>query len=69
LRSVAKPITLAGAMALVILGCQAALHPIDVPGVVELVVLVLVGGATYGTLAFVFARESLREVSRFFRRR
>jgi PST family polysaccharide transporter len=69
LRSVAKPITLAGAMALVILGCQAALHPIDVPGVVELVVLVLVGGATYGTLALVFARESLREVSRFFRRR
>ena len=47
---------------------RSALHPIDVPAVVELVVLVLVGGATYGALAFVFARGSLREVSRFFRR-
>ena len=69
LRFVTKPMALAGVMALVLLGCKAALLPINVPAAFQLALLVLVGGATYFAMAFVFARESLREVSRFFRRR
>jgi PST family polysaccharide transporter len=68
LRSVAKPIVLAGLMALVVMGCKAAFPSGYVPAV-QLAALVLIGGATYGGLALVFAPESLREVSRFFRRR
>jgi O-antigen/teichoic acid export membrane protein len=69
LRSVAKPIVLAGLMALVVAGCKAAFPSGYVPAAVQLAALVLIGGATYFGLALVFAPESLREVSRFFRRR
>lgn len=66
-QSVAKPMAFAAFMAVVVLGCR-TLVPSHMPAVIQLVVLMLVGGATYGVLAFVFARQSLREVSRFFRR-
>jgi PST family polysaccharide transporter len=69
LRSVARPIALAAVMALVVAGCQAALPVKSLPAPVQLIVPVLVGGATYLSMSFFFARESLREVSRFFRRR
>jgi hypothetical protein len=55
-------------MVLAVLTCRAML-PVNMPALVQLVVLSLVGALTYGTLAFVFARQPLQDVFRFFRRR
>jgi PST family polysaccharide transporter len=69
LRSVARPVILAAAMVLVVAGCRAAFPAHQVPVVVELVLLAGIGAAVYGALALALARDSLREASRFFRRR
>ena len=68
LRALLTPMAFAAVMALVVVGCRSAL-PSSTAAVIELVVLGGIGAATYAALAFVFARGSLHEVTRFFRRR
>ncbi len=68
-RLVLTPMCLAGVMVLAILGCKALLPLNHLPAVVQLIALILVGASTYGALAFLFARQSLSDVLRFFRRR
>ncbi|MBL8526287.1 MAG: polysaccharide biosynthesis C-terminal domain-containing protein, partial [Burkholderiales bacterium] len=68
LRALLTPMAFAAVMALVVVGCRSAL-PSSTAAVIELLVLGGIGAATYAALAFVFARGSLHEVSRFFRRR
>jgi hypothetical protein len=68
-RLVLTPMCLAGVMVLAILGCEALLPLDHLPAVVPLIALILVGASTYGALAFLFARQSLSDVLRFFRRR
>jgi PST family polysaccharide transporter len=69
LRSVLPPIALAGAMALVVLGCKEFLPLSNAPEVIQLALLVLVGAVTYSGMAFLFARQSLKDVIAFFRGR
>jgi PST family polysaccharide transporter len=68
-RSVFTPIALAAAMLVVVVGCR-TLPPIqEFKPLVQLVVLAVIGAITYGGLAWVFARQPLEDVFRFFRRR
>ncbi|MET1081925.1 MAG: MOP flippase family protein [Burkholderiales bacterium] len=69
LRSVLTPMILAGLMVLVVLGCRAVLPISDLPSAVQLLLLVLAGAGSYAAIAFVFARQSLRDVFRFLGRR
>jgi hypothetical protein len=69
LRSVLGPMTLAGIMALAVLGCSALLPAGNVPVVIRLALPVLVGVATYAALGFLFARRAIGDVFLFFRRR
>ncbi|MET0216379.1 MAG: MOP flippase family protein [Burkholderiales bacterium] len=64
-RSILIPISLTGVMVLVVLGCRTALPIGDLPRMAQLLLLVLAGAGSYAALAFVFARQSLRDVFRF----
>ena len=67
LRSVLPPMALAGVMALVVFGCKELLPLGSLSAIAQLVLLVLVGVATYAAIAFVCMRQSLQEVFRLFR--
>lgn len=56
-------------MALVVLSGRDLLPLGGLPVVAQLVLLTLVGVATYAALGFAFARQSFQDVFRFFRRR
>ena len=63
-RFVLTPMILSGAMGLVVWGCKTFLPLGMFAPAGQLVLLVLVGAGTYTTLAFAFARESLRDTFR-----
>jgi hypothetical protein len=60
---------LACVMAIVVLGFKGFLGSSGLPAVGQLAVLVLVGAATYGVMALLLARQAVKDVYRFFRRR
>jgi PST family polysaccharide transporter len=68
-RTILPPMALAGIMVLVVWGCGELLPLRDLPAAVQLAVLALVGAGTYAALGFAFARQSLQDVLRFFKRR
>ena len=68
-RAILAPLALAGVMALVVLGGKDLLPLAGLPVVAQLVLLTLVGVATYAALGFAFARQSFQDVFRFFRQR
>jgi PST family polysaccharide transporter len=69
LRAVGVPVAFASVMALGVLGSKAAFSAEDLPAIVQLFTFTPIGAAIYTGLAWVFARKSLYEVARFFRRR
>ncbi|MFO1205666.1 MAG: MOP flippase family protein [Burkholderiales bacterium] len=69
LLSVGKPIAFAMAMALAVLACRPFILSHELPVLIQLVVLASIGGATYLALAWMFARQSLREATLLFKRR
>jgi len=69
LRAVGVPVAFSAAMALGVFGSKAALSTESLPAILQLVTLTLIGAVIYTGLAWVFARKSLYEVARFFRRR
>ena len=68
-RTILVPMALTGVMVLVVLAGKALLPLGGLPAAAQLVVLALVGAATYAALGFAFARQSFQDVFRFFRRR
>jgi PST family polysaccharide transporter len=68
-RALLTPIALAAAMLLVVVECRALLPLTEITPPVQLLVLAAIGAITYGSLAWIFAREPLEDVFRFFTRR
>jgi PST family polysaccharide transporter len=68
IRSVWTPVVLSGAMALIVWACKTYLPLGTMAPPAQLVALVLVGAVSYIALAGAFARHSLRDVFRLFRR-
>jgi PST family polysaccharide transporter len=69
LKTVFPSMFLACVMAIVVLGFKGFLGSSGLPAVGQLAVLVFVGAATYGVMALLLARQAVKDVYRFFRRR